>query len=146
MKRLTKSLRSDYRGNLVYLQTNYDEYDCLQCTTPLGTVVVDPHSANLIDDYDQAEKQVLILIEELRKLGFSPYGCFSCRYFTRSGMQIEAGGALGNCIEGRMTQLIRHPDDFTAMEYSCDAYDYGNEEDKAEAQRVWWESIRKKAK
>jgi hypothetical protein len=93
MKKKIDGLRALDAGNLVYLPVEYDEEDHLICHTPKGDVQVGPFG-------EDAELQELL--RRLGALGLEAHGCFDCVYFTRSGMQVEAGGGLGYCIEGKV--------------------------------------------
>lgn len=136
MKNLTKAMRITFNDSIVFLTIEYDQNDELHCLTPIREIVI-PW---------QEEGQFELLLDHLKDLGIHPIGCFNCLFFSRSGMQIESGGTLGYCLEGKLGQQVNIHADMTAMEWSCQAYIYGDKNAQDLTKKAWSSSIRKPVK
>ena len=119
-------------AQLVLMATEYDDEERLLCRTPVG---------DFREPGEDDGEHVFRLVEQLRRAGLAADGCFNCRYFTRSGMQLEAGGTAGYCLEGRMGQHVRPTTDITTLSASCDAHTPATFAERLEHANQWARSI-----
>lgn len=118
-------LLADIGGRTLLLPIDYTDDDVLVCVTPEETLEFGPSESQLTD-----------LLKELRDRGLCPKGCFNCKYFIRSGMQVESAPTVGYCLEGNTGRHVGLPD-ITSMERSCDAYAQPDPSDPDQVQRDW---------
>lgn len=131
--------RVQCEGRLVLFRTEYRNDDSLLVEFPSDSswnIVVPPGE----DDVEQVRAAAAAVRDEVNA---EPRGCYNCLFFCRSGMQVDAGGTMGYCLDGRMGQNVRPNYDSTTMTDSCEGHVLATPEVQARTADAWAASIGK---
>lgn len=132
MQNRIHALRAQVDGIEIIMPTSYDDEDNLLCETPRGFVRAEENEDAIV----QFER----LLENIKAAHLEPYGCFSCRFFHRTGA-FDISSSLGYCLEGKIGKHVKPTEDFTLLSDSCDAFNYGTLEDQKTVAREWASSL-----